>query len=97
MDSWSSGIARNIIFGPEDDPNGYAAGIGGVIFFITYIFGAGIVMTNVVVAILLEKYLKVTSGKLEITDNVLGRRNIQEFFSKKNAWMNNDNLYYPGI
>jgi len=69
MDSWSSGIARNIIFGPEDDPNGYAAGIGGVIFFITYIFGAGIVMTNVVVAILLEKYLKVTSGKLEITDN----------------------------
>ena len=31
--------------------------MSGVVFFISYIFVAGIVMTNVVVAILLEKYL----------------------------------------
>lgn len=50
MDSWSSGIARQIIF---DEGLPLAA-----IFFISYIFIAGIVMTNVVVAILLDKYLE---------------------------------------
>lgn len=50
MDSWSSGIARNIIF-KHDYPL-------AAIFFISYIFIAGIVMTNVVVAILLDKYLE---------------------------------------
>jgi len=70
MDSWSSGIARKLIFGKPGDPESKTYPYFGPIFFISYIFMAGIVMTNVVVAILLEKYLKVTSGKLEITDNV---------------------------
>jgi hypothetical protein len=34
--------------------------MSGIPFFISYIFVAGIVMTNVVVAILLEKYLQAT-------------------------------------
>ena len=48
----ASGIARRIIF----DQGEYS----GIPFFISYIFVAGIVMTNVVVAILLEKYLQAT-------------------------------------
>merc|ERR1719193_1325829 len=50
MDSWSSGIGRVIIF-----EHGY---VMASVFFISYIFFAGIVMTNVVVAILLDKYLE---------------------------------------
>lgn len=55
MDSWASAIARVIIFEQE-------GGFGAVFFFTSYIFVAGIVMTNVVVAILLEKYLAATKG-----------------------------------
>jgi hypothetical protein len=36
--------------------------MSGIPFFISYIFVAGIVMTNVVVAILLEKYLEATQN-----------------------------------
>jgi len=50
MDSWSSGIARELIFS-------FSMPLASV-FFISYIFIAGIVMTNVVVAILLDKYLE---------------------------------------
>jgi len=50
MDSWSSGIARQLIFS-------FSMPLASV-FFISYIFIAGIVMTNVVVAILLDKYLE---------------------------------------
>lgn len=50
MDSWSSGIARVLIF----EKNMPMASV----FFISYVFIAGIVMTNVVVAILLDKYLE---------------------------------------
>lgn len=59
MDSWASGITRNIIFG-YDWPL-------APVFFISYMFVAGIVMTNVVVAILLERYLTSTRelGKKE--------------------------------
>ena len=51
MDSWSSAIARPIIF----DQGSYV----GAPFFISFTFIAGIVMMNVVVAILLDKYLEV--------------------------------------
>jgi voltage-gated sodium channel len=53
MDSWASSIARKLLFeeGMEF--------VGGL-YFISFVFIAGILMTNVVVAILLEKYLAAT-------------------------------------
>jgi len=53
MDSWASSIARNIIY---DHRRPLAA-----LYFISYLFVAGIVMTNVIVAILLENYLNATN------------------------------------
>jgi len=47
-DSWCSGIARPIVLGKD---------FTGAIFFISYMFINGILMTNVVIAILLEQYL----------------------------------------
>ena len=55
MDGWASGIARPLIF--DVDQSGALA----VIFFVSFTFVAGIVMANVVVAILLEKYLGATA------------------------------------
>merc|ERR1712086_204981 len=57
-DSWASGIVRPLIYQ-------YDRIIPGPIFFISYTFIAGIIMTNVVVAILLEKYLECTSKAAE--------------------------------
>jgi len=58
MDSWASGIARPLIYD-------HGQIIAGPIFFISFTFIAGIIMTNVVVAILLEKYLECTSKAAE--------------------------------
>merc|ERR1719160_1228807 len=49
-DSWSSGLARPIIFE-------YSPGFIAPIFFITYVFISAIIMSNVVLAILLDKFL----------------------------------------
>jgi voltage-gated sodium channel len=49
LDSWASNIARPLIFQYQQ----YMAAP----FFISYVFIAGIVLANVVVAVLLEKYL----------------------------------------
>jgi len=59
MDSWASGIARPIIYGLKtgQEPLPFAA-----VYFISFVFVAGVIMTNVVVAILLEKYLEATSN-----------------------------------
>jgi len=48
FDSWSSGIARDII---------YAEGAGAALYFIIFIFISGIIMMNVLVALLLDNYL----------------------------------------
>merc|ERR1719419_1170862 len=48
FDSWSSGIARDII---------YDKGPAAALYFITFIFFAGIIMMNVLVALLLDNYL----------------------------------------
>jgi len=48
FDSWSSGIARDII---------YAKGTSAAIYFVSFIFIAGIIMMNVLVALLLDNYL----------------------------------------
>merc|ERR1719193_2059253 len=48
FDSWSSGIARDII---------YAKGAVAAVYFTTYVFVAGIIMMNVLVALLLDNYL----------------------------------------
>jgi len=48
FDSWSSGIARDII---------YEKGTSAAIYFISFIFIAGIIMMNVLVALLLDNYL----------------------------------------
>jgi len=49
MDSWASQISRNVIYGEGLPLAGF--------YFVSYLFIAGIIMANVVVAILLEKYL----------------------------------------
>merc|ERR1740130_763036 len=64
MDSWSSGIARKLIF--SEKLNDVQRSIVAPIFFVLFIFIAGIVMTNVVVAILLEKYLSATQKHAQL-------------------------------
>jgi len=54
FDSWSSGIARDII---------YSEGAGAAFYFIIFIFVSGIIMMNVLVALLLDNYLQPDSGK----------------------------------
>jgi hypothetical protein len=58
MDSWASSIARKLLF--EEG----MVFVGGL-YFISFVFIAGILMTNVVVAILLEKYLDATHQSKE--------------------------------
>merc|ERR1719397_1318128 len=48
FDSWSSGIARDII---------YEEGTGAACYFITFVFICGIILMNVLVALLLDNYL----------------------------------------
>jgi len=48
FDSWSSGIARDII---------YLKGTGAAIYFSTFVFISSIIMMNVLVALLLDNYL----------------------------------------
>jgi len=48
FDSWSSGIARDII---------YKEGTGAALYFVTFVFVASIIMMNVLVALLLDNYL----------------------------------------
>merc|ERR1719265_1874601 len=50
-DSWSSGITRPVVF--KFSPSPIAP-----IFFITYVFISSIIMSNVVLAILLDKFLE---------------------------------------
>jgi len=54
FDSWSSGIARDII---------YEKGAGAAFYFIIFIFISGIIMMNVLVALLLDNYLLPDTGK----------------------------------
>jgi len=49
FDSWSSGIAREMMF---------ESGVIPVIYFITYVFVASIVMINVLIALLLDEFMK---------------------------------------
>merc|ERR1719379_1313164 len=51
FDSWSSGIARPIILDPEVET------VKASIFFMTYVFASAIIMANVVLAILIDKFL----------------------------------------
>jgi len=59
MDSWASDIARPLI--RETHGVGY-------VYFVSYIFVSGIVLSNVVVAILLEKYLAATKVSNEMEE-----------------------------
>lgn len=56
-DSWSSGITRPVVF--KFSPSPIAP-----IFFITYVFVSAIIMANVVLAILLDKFLE-AAGEFE--------------------------------
>lgn len=56
FDSWSSGIARDII---------YVEGAGAALYFITFIFISGIIMMNVLVALLLDNYLQPSTSRRE--------------------------------
>jgi voltage-gated sodium channel len=56
FDSWSSGIARDII---------YEKGNGATVYFLSFIFIAGIIMMNVLVALLLDNYLNVDAEERE--------------------------------
>merc|ERR1719240_1595119 len=51
FDSWSSGITRPVIL--NDETNDVLGGI----FFIAYVFASAIIMANVVLAILIDKFL----------------------------------------
>jgi voltage-gated sodium channel len=51
FDSWSSGIARPVILN-EETPD-----VQSGIFFIMYVFASAIIMANVVLAILIDKFL----------------------------------------
>jgi len=48
FDSWSSGIARDII---------YEKGVKAAVYFCSFVFVSGIIMMNVMVALLLDTYL----------------------------------------
>merc|ERR1719359_1907864 len=56
-DSWSSGITRPVVFRFSPSPI-------APIFFITYVFISAIIMANVVLAILLDKFLE-AAGEFE--------------------------------
>jgi len=58
FDSWSSGISRPILL--HDNTQS----IMGAIFFITYVFASAIIMANVVLAILIDKFLS-TAKEIE--------------------------------
>lgn len=51
FDSWSSGITRPILTHENTEP------VKGSFFFILYMFASSIIMTNVVLAILIDKFL----------------------------------------
>jgi len=55
FDSWSSGIARDII---------YEEGTGAAFYFVTFVFVASIIMMNVLVALLLDNYLSTSDNDL---------------------------------
>jgi len=55
FDSWSSGIARDII---------YAHGAGAALYFVIFIFVSGIIMMNVLVALLLDNYLQPSTTEI---------------------------------
>lgn len=65
FDSWSSGIARDII---------YEKGNGAAVYFLSFIFIAGIIMMNVLVALLLDNYLTADAEEsIEPEDKTLGQ------------------------
>ena len=57
FDSWSSQIARNVVFSDKTSPI-------PPIFFVSYVLVSGLIMMNVVLAILLDKFLS-TSQEIQ--------------------------------
>merc|ERR1719217_1452586 len=51
LDAWSSGVTRQIVL--HENTNSVLAGF----FFMTYVFASAIIMANVVLAILIDKFL----------------------------------------
>lgn len=61
FDAWASGVARPVM-------NEY--GVGYVVYFLSFVFIASILMTNVIVAILLDRYVAATSvSQMKSDDN----------------------------
>jgi len=67
FDSWSSGIARDII---------YEKGTSAAIYFVTFVFICSIIMMNVLVALLLDNYLSV--GPEEPEEELLSSEDAME-------------------
>jgi len=66
FDSWSSQITRPVILQEgtwEEADKGVA--FGGIIFFLSYVFASAIIMANVVLAILIDKFLTAAREFLE--------------------------------
>jgi voltage-gated sodium channel len=61
FDSWSSGITRPIILHDE------TADVLGGLFFIAYVFASAIIMANVVLAILIDKFLS-TAKEIQLQE-----------------------------
>merc|ERR1719301_513795 len=51
FDSWSSGITRPVLLHENTEPH------MGAMFFVTFVFASAIIMMNVVLAILIDKFL----------------------------------------
>merc|ERR1711939_377611 len=51
FDSWASGVSRKVIIDPKVDT------VKAALFFMTYVFASAIIMANVVLAILIDKFL----------------------------------------
>jgi len=78
MDSWASNIARSVIdtcFSENE------CGLYAVIYFVSYILTAGIIMMNVVIAVLLEKFLDFEEPSEEKKDEYWLEEEPRESFS----------------
>jgi voltage-gated sodium channel len=68
FDSWSSGISRPIILHEETED--FKAGL----YFVTYVFASAIIMANVVLAILIDKFLS-TANMIQEQNKAEARKN----------------------
>lgn len=90
FDGWASEIARPIML---------QMGGGFALYFVSYVFVASIIMSNVIVAILLDKYLAVTGdATVKLDDNFESLEQLESFFTLRlqemEKYLKENNLKY---